>query len=351
MSAPAPVTFLSLSPEAAEAELVRLGGRPFHARVVRREVLERGVLAYAEMTSLSKPLRGALERELPLLAGRELERSRASDGTTKLLLEFPGSRGGVARVETVHIPSRRAGVGATVCVSTQVGCPVGCPFCASGLGGLERNLAAHEILEQFLFARAVGALSRAVVMGLGEPLLNLENLVAALDVVHDELGLGARRLTVSTVGFPERVVRLAERRPRFQLAISLHSADDAQRAELVPPMAGTPVEEVLSAGDRWFELTGREVTYEVVLLGGTNDTERHAALLAQRLRGRRATVNLIPYNPVATLPYLRPEPEAVERFRRRVAESGTPVTVRWSRGLEADAACGQLRLRHAARTG
>jgi len=161
--------------------------------------------------------------------------------------------------------------------------------------------------------------------------------------VHDELGLGARKVTVSTVGFPERLARVAETDPPFQLAISLHTPDDAQRDVLVPAMKGVPIADVLAAGDRWFERTGREITYEYVLLGGTNDSPGHAQRLAARLRGRRATVNLIPYNPVHGGDYGRPDAASAGTFQRILSEAGIVATVRWSRGLEAEAACGQLR--------
>jgi 23S rRNA (adenine2503-C2)-methyltransferase len=318
-----------------------LGGRTFHAAVARREVFERGQLDYAGMTALPRELRQRLSAELPLLSGREVARTRSSDGTQKLLIEL--ASGG--RVETVHMPAREPGLGATLCVSTQVGCPVGCPFCASGLLGLERNLAAHEIVEQYLRGRALGPLRRSVVMGIGEPLLNLAALEEALEVVRTELGMGARKITVSTVGFPERVRRLAATKPHFQLAISLHSPFDAERDRLVPAMAGTPVEEVLAAGDEWFRRTGRELTYEYVLLAGTNDSDAHAQELARRLAGRRATVNLIPYNPTEAPGFERPGQERAERFRELLVARGIVATLRWSRGVEAQAACGQLRIR------
>lgn len=342
-----PGSFLALAPDEARRFVTERGGRAFHADVVRRELLLRGVLDYDDMTSLPRALRARLRDELPLLSGEEVARSLAPDGTTKLLIRL--QRGG--SVETVFMPPRETaepGRGATLCVSTQVGCPVGCPFCASGQEGLERNLRAEEIVEQFVRGRTLGPVSRAVVMGIGEPFLNYENLAQALDVVHDEIGIGARKITVSTVGFPERLARAARGRPRFQLAISLHSPDDEQRAELVPAMARVPVEDVLRAGDDWFRETGREVTYEYVLLAGTNDTPGHAARLAARLAERRATVNLIPYNPAAGSPYGRPSADDAERFRRTLAEAGIVATVRWSRGVEADAACGQLRIRGAA---
>lgn len=343
------VPLLSLSPEALEERVVALGGRPFHARVVRREVLGRGVLDYAEMTGLSARLREALAGELPILSGRVRDERRSSDETTKLLIEFQRAGEKPALVETVHIPPRKKDgkKGATLCVSTQVGCPVACPFCASGRDGLVRNLDAHEILEQYVIGRTYGELGRSVVMGIGEPLLNFTNLREALRAVHDEMGLGARKITVSTVGFPDRLRRIAPERPPFQLAISLHTADDALRDELVPAMAGVPVEDVLASGDEWFEVTGREVTYEVVLLAGTNDSPEAAGLLARRLAGRRCTVNLIPFNPVDEADYGRPTSEAVERFQETLQRAGIVTTVRWSRGVEGDAACGQLRVRRA----
>jgi 23S rRNA (adenine2503-C2)-methyltransferase len=263
------------------------------------------------------------------------------------LLAFARERGKDATVETVHIPPRdpASTKGATLCVSTQVGCPVACPFCASGRAGLVRNLDAHEIVEQYVRGRALGELSRSVVMGIGEPLLNYEALSRALDVVHDEMNLGSRKVTVSTVGFPDRLRRIAPTKPRFQLAISLHTPDQAQRDRLVPAMKGVPIDEVLAAGDDWFEKTGREITYEYVLLAGENDTREHAERLAERLRGRRCTVNLIPFNPVDDSGFGRPSAQDVDRFQRTLEGRGIVATVRWSRGVGSDAACGQLRVR------
>ncbi|MEO2092718.1 MAG: 23S rRNA (adenine(2503)-C(2))-methyltransferase RlmN [bacterium] len=340
---------LLLDPGALEATVMERGGRAFHARILRREVLERGTLKYEAMTGLPDRLRESLSRDLPVLGLVELARSPSKDGTCKLLLGLAEGEGSKAQsIETVHIPplSRKAQSGATLCVSTQVGCPVGCPFCASGKAGLVRNLRADEILEQYLHGRALGAIARSVVMGIGEPLLNFDALLAALTIVHKEMGIGARKITVSSVGFPERVRRAALARPPFQLAISLHTAFDEERAALVPAMAKTPIEEVLSAGDFWFETTGREVTYEVVLLAGLNDTLQHAEELGRRLAGRRATVNLIPFNPVVDGDFQRPEGQRVDEFRELVENAGVVARVRWSRGLESDAACGQLRLRN-----
>ena len=341
-------SLLSYSPADLERLFVELGGQAFHARIARRELLANGVLSYGCMSGLAKKLVATLEQELPLLTGEEISRTRSRDGTTKLLIEFPSDGASSSQpvtVETVHIP-RRSGPGssgATLCVSTQAGCPVGCPFCASGLGGLSRNLTSAEILEQYARGRSLSPLRRSVVMGIGEPLLNFENLSAALAVVRSEVGLGARKTTVSTVGFPNRLLQAAASSPQFQLAISLHTPDDKQRDELVPAMAGVPIAEILDAGDEWFRLTGREVTYEYVLLGGANDSAGHARRLAERLQGRRATVNLIPYNPTDSLPFQRPGPDSVEGFCQALCDAGIVATVRWSRGLEGAAACGQLR--------
>jgi 23S rRNA (adenine2503-C2)-methyltransferase len=362
-------SLLALSKAELEALCAEHGGRPFHARIVRENVLSKGLLDYEQMTSLPSGLRNALKERAPIFTGREVDRSVAADRTTKILIEFPRGKSVAtsqknaappqksadATVEMVHMPSLNLGdsaedshtPGATLCVSTQVGCPVACPFCASGQLGLLRNLKSHEIVEQYVRGRAIGPLARSVVMGMGEPLLNYEALSAALDVVHDEMNLGARKITVSTVGFPNRLREIAPTRPRFQLAISLHTPDQEQRDVLVPAMAGTPIEEVLAAGDDWFDKTGREITYEYVLLGGENDSLGHATRLAARLRGRRATVNLIPFNPVSESPYRRPSPNAVADFQATLRAAMIVATVRWSRGVESDSACGQLRVRHA----
>jgi 23S rRNA (adenine2503-C2)-methyltransferase len=346
-------SLIALAQDELERFVVERGGRTFHARVAREAVLGKGVLDYEQMTSLPAALRGRLAAELPILSGLEVDRRVAADGTTKLLVEFPRRRAEDATVEMVHMPSLyvdEAGEpegGATVCVSTQVGCPIACPFCASGKLGLARNLESHEILEQFARGRALSPLSRCVVMGMGEPLLNFENLSRALAVVHDEMGLGSRKITVSTVGFPDRLRAIAPSKPRFQLAISLHSAVQEERDELVPAMRGVPIDDVLAAGDDWFDKTGREVTYEIVLLAGVNDSAERARGLTDRLRKRRCTVNLIPFNAVADSPYLRPAHAAIETFREVLARAGIVATVRYSRGVESDAACGQLRIRHA----
>jgi 23S rRNA (adenine2503-C2)-methyltransferase len=277
---------------------------------------------------------------------RELLRSEARDGTVKLLL---GTRDGLS-LETVGIPS---GDRLTVCVSSQVGCPMACRFCATGKGGLQRSLELHEIVDQVLTVREVMGRrpSHVVFMGMGEPLLNLEAVLATIDCLCTDLGMAQRQITVSTVGVPAALPTLAERalarlgRAQFTLAVSLHAPDQALRQRLIPTAHAYPIERLLEDCRTYVAITGRRVSFEYILLGGVNDQPRHAEALARLLRGFQSHVNLIPYNPIDEEDFRRPAPEAVEVFRRGLQERRIAVSVRASRGLDADAACGQLRRR------
>jgi 23S rRNA (adenine2503-C2)-methyltransferase len=228
---------------------------------------------------------------------------------------------------------------------------MGCVFCASGLNGVIRNLTAGEILEQLV---RLGnpllpeqRLTNIVVMGMGEPLANLDHLIDALDVAgaKDGLGIGARHVTISTVGLPAKMHRLADLDRQYHLAVSLHAPNDALRTQIVPTNPKTGIDAILAAADYYFDHTGRRVTYEYVLLGGINDTSDHARELARLLRGRVAHVNLIPFNDVEGLPYRRPSPDALNTFVAELRKSGVNVKVRKRKGSEIDAACGQLRRR------
>ena len=277
---------------------------------------------------------------------RVLHRSDARDGTCKLLL---GTVDGLS-IETVGIPS---GERLTVCVSSQVGCPMACRFCATGKGGLQRSLAVHEIVDQVLSVReAMGRRpSHVVFMGMGEPLLNSEVVLAAIDCLCRDLGMAQRQITVSTVGVPRTLPTLAERaldrlgRAQFTLAVSLHAPDQRLREELIPTAHTYPIEDLLEDCRRYVTITGRRVSFEYILLGGLNDQPRHAAALAALLRGFQSHVNLIPYNPIEEEEFQRPSPAAVEAFRMALSRRHTAVSVRASRGLDQDAACGQLRRR------
>ncbi|MBI1900054.1 MAG: 23S rRNA (adenine(2503)-C(2))-methyltransferase RlmN, partial [Planctomycetia bacterium] len=237
----------------------------------------------------------------------------------------------------------------TICISTQVGCAMGCVFCASGLEGVARNLSTGEIVEQMLLLQRLLSpeerLSHIVVMGMGEPLANLDRLLPALAEATSPAGLGisARRVTISTVGLPEGIRRLAAADVPYHLAVSLHAPDDELRNELVKVNAKIGIEAILAAADDYFEKTGRRLTFEYVLLLGINDQPQHARKLAALLEGRTALVNVIPYNPVEGLPFQTPSADAVARFAAILENAGIQVKVRRRKGDEINAACGQLR--------
>ncbi|MFO1052444.1 MAG: 23S rRNA (adenine(2503)-C(2))-methyltransferase RlmN [Planctomycetota bacterium] len=351
---PAPLPPLALS-GAEEREFTALveaaGGKPFQARQLAHWIFRHGAADWSGCRNLPRRL-------LETLAGRATIRSShiatidsAKDGTEKLLLQLQDGE----TVETVLIPE---GERLTLCVSSQVGCPVGCVFCASGLDGVRRNLSTAEIVDQVLWARdrlaerQLGVpptrITNLVVMGLGEPMLNLDALLAALQRIGDPegLALGARRITVSTSGMPARMRRFAEAPHAYNLAVSLHAADDELRRRLVPT-AKASVAEIVEAARAFFAARGREVTFEVVLLAGVNDRPQDADALVRALRGFPCTVNLIPWNPVDRIEGLaRPHDLRVDAFAESLRSRGLNVTVRRQRGADRSAACGQLRLRH-----
>jgi 23S rRNA (adenine2503-C2)-methyltransferase len=271
----------------------------------------------------------------------------ATDLTEKLLLKSPS--GDTVECVLMREPDRR-----TICISTQVGCAMGCVFCASGMLGLKRNLGREEILEQILrLDRLLDAderLTNIVVMGIGEPLQNLSTLLQVLDDVTDPKGLGLspRRITISTVGLPEKIRELAAVGKPYNLAVSLHAANDQLRNELVPVNDKIGVDAILEATDEYFATSGRRVTFEYVLLGGLNDQPEHAHQLASLLKSRNAHVNLIPMNRVETLEFDEPSASRTSEFVSILEERGIAATVRKRKGADIDAACGQLRLKEAA---
>lgn len=338
---------LDRSEEALRDWLRERGQALWRGRALRRWILSGAVESFEAMTDLPKTLRQELAADFSPLASQIARHQAASDGTHKLLLKL----GDGHLVECVLI---QEGARRTACVSTQVGCGMGCVFCASGLNGVERNLTAGEILEQLVRLRNQGSeprghpparLTHIVVMGMGEPLANLDNLMEALDVATSKegLGLGARHITISTVGLPTKIRRLADLGKQYHLAISLHAPNNELRDRIVPTNDKTGLEEILKAADYFFAKTGRQVTYEYVLLGGLNDDRAHARELANLLASRRAHVNLIPFNDVKGLPYQRPTPEAIHAFLLPLEERGVSVKVRKRKGSQIDAACGQLR--------
>jgi 23S rRNA (adenine2503-C2)-methyltransferase len=318
----------------------------FRADQIRRRIFSGRVASLDEMTELPKALREQLASEFLLFTAIERQHQVARDRTEKLLLEL--TDGSTVECVLMREPDRR-----TICISTQVGCAMGCVFCASGMLGLKRSLTRGEILEQILRLDRLLApderLTNIVVMGIGEPLQNLPNLLSALDeaTAADGLGLSPRRITISTVGLPAKIRELAGSGRPFNLAVSLHAPNDELRNQLVPVNDRIGIDAILSAADDFFTVTGRRVTYEYVLLGGLNDQPEHARELARRLRDRHAHVNLIPLNAVSTLPFLEPSAPRTDEFVAILESHGVAATVRKRKGADIDAACGQLRLKEA----
>jgi 23S rRNA (adenine2503-C2)-methyltransferase len=318
------------------------GQPPMRLRQLRRWILAGRAESFEQMTDLPKALREQLAEAFNPLGTQCAHHQASADGTHKLLLRLPDGE----TIECVLIQEEGRH---TACISTQVGCGMGCVFCASGLNGVARNLTAGEMLEQLVRLRnllpADERLTHIVVMGMGEPLANLDNLLEALAEAgaKEGLGIGARHVTISTVGLPTKIRRLADLGRQYHLAVSLHAPNDAVRNQIVPTNDKTGLPAILEAADYFFERTGRQVTYEYVLLRGINDSAEHARQLAGLLGGRHAHVNLIPFNDVAGLPYHRPREEDLAAFTTILRRSGISVKVRKRKGSEIDAACGQLR--------
>ena len=336
-----------LGRSAAELEswAVAQGQKPFRGRQLHDWLYAKGARSLAEITVLPKAWRESL-KEAGVEVGRlkEVHRSVAADATTKLLLSTDDGE----TIETVGIPTDQR---LTVCVSSQVGCPMACRFCATGKGGLQRSLRTHEIVDQVLSVREVmdRRPSHIVFMGMGEPLLNSQAVLDAIRCLNDDLGIGQRRITVSTVGVPKTLPQLAELalatlgRAQFTLAVSLHAPNQALREELIPTAHAYPYEALLEDCRHYLAVTGRRVSFEYILLGGLNDAPEHAAELADRVGGFQSHVNLIAYNPIEEEEFQRPTRARIEGFQRVLERRGVAVSLRASRGLDQNAACGQLR--------
>jgi 23S rRNA (adenine2503-C2)-methyltransferase len=331
------------------ADLSAGGFKPSHARRVLREFYGANGRPSFRAEQVGAALRDWLREAVPRRLGQIAHRSTSADGTTKLLLSFTAGGAAECVLMPAHRPDRAAG-----CVSSQIGCAMGCDFCASTRGGLERDLTAGEIAEQYLYLKSEAArtgrrLTSLVFMGMGEPMHNLDRVMDAIRRIADSDmgGLGWRQITVSTVGVVPGIDRLAAADLNVHLALSLHAPDDATRSRLVPANRRYPVAEVVAAAKRFHARTGRIVTIEYCLLDGVNDSPSHAQALADLLAGFRAHVNLIPYNPigpgVSGAAYGRPPRERVMQFLAAVREAGAVAHVRATRGDDVNAACGQLR--------
>ena len=322
-----------------EAFFESLGERPFRARQVLKWIHARGVSDFEPMTDLGRALRARLAQIAEVRAPAVEAHRTSADGTRKWLLRVDSGN----CVEMVFIPEGHRG---TLCVSSQVGCPLDCAFCSTGRQGFNRNLSAAEIAGQLWLA--VRALDRpvtnVVLMGMGEPLLNFDAVTEAIDLMLEDLayGLARRRVTLSTAGVVPAIDRLARRAP-VSLAVSLHAPDDPLRDRLVPINRKYPIRELLAACRRYAEANPKQkITFEYVMLDGVNDSPEHARALVALLRAMPAKVNLIPFNPFPGAPFRRSPAAAVDGFRERLNAAGIVAITRRPRGDDIDAACGQL---------
>jgi 23S rRNA (adenine2503-C2)-methyltransferase len=325
-----------MTPTEARDVLAANGHKAFRAKQLADWVYAKGVTDPEAMTNIP----GGITDEFKFLTSSISAQATSRDGTTKLLLDLYDT----CQVETVLIPSEKR---TTACVSTQAGCAIGCKFCASGLGGLQRNISSGEILEQLLHLRQVTGTpaTNVVFMGMGEPLANYDATVAAVRAIidPDRFGISARRVTISTIGLPDAIRRLANEDLAITLAISLHAPTDELRKEIIPSASKHSINEILTAAGEFYLARKREITLEYVLLAGVNDAAHHAKNLGRLARRLRCNVNLIRYNPVKSLPFAPSSREATEAFINELRETGTNATLRTSRGADIAAACGQLR--------
>lgn len=315
-----------------------LGEPAFRAKQVY-QWLHRGVTSFEEMTNLSKPLRQKLTENC-LITEPKIERKQVSelDGTIKYLWRLQDGN----CIETVLMRYQH---GNTVCISSQVGCNMGCVFCASALGGKVRDLTPAEMLDQVIFTQkdSGAEISNIVLMGIGEPLDNFDTVLQFLTLVNSEDGLhiGMRHISLSTCGIIKKIDKLAEHQLQLTLSVSLHAPDDGTRMRLMPVAKGYSVKELIATCRRYFEVTGRRISYEYSMIDGVNDSDEQADLLASLLKGMPGHVNLIPLNNVEESP-LKPS-RRVAAFQKRLESHGVTATVRRKLGSDIDASCGQLR--------
>ncbi len=323
-----------------EALMEELKATKFRAKQIHNWIYAKSVSSIDEMTNLSKDFREKLKSIAVVTDTKIKVKQVSSDGTIKYLVEYPDGE----CVETVLMRfDNRANL--TACVSSQVGCAVNCSFCATGKGGFKRNLTAQEIIEQVLtIQRDTGLkVTNIVFMGQGEPLLNMDNVLKALQIFNDDFQIGARRITISTSGIIPQINKLAELELQSTLAISLHAPNHELRKTLMPIENKYPIGELKKALLNYVEKTGRRITIEYILIHGFNDTPEIAKELAYFLKDLKCNINLIPYNSVIENDYKKPSGNDIMKFKYLLEHSGKKVTVRLERGADIDAACGQLR--------
>jgi len=340
------IALLDLTYPQLEALLTHWGQPPYRARQLWGWIYQRLAEDFDAMTDLPRPLRDRLAREASITPLYPLAEGASADGLTRKVL-FSLCDGNTIESVLMHHGDRH-----TACISVQVGCAIGCPFCATGQGGFVRDLTTGEIVGQVRFwarqlAQQGDRLHNVVVMGMGEPLANYEATWSALERLMDERGLhlGARRITVSTAGLVPGIYRLAAEQTQVRLAVSLHAPTDELRDELVPLNRRYGLHQLMATCRAYQDQTGRRISFEYVLIHGLNDSPAHARQLAHLLQGLVAHVNLIPLNPIAEFPHRASSPARIRAFRRELSRWGVPHTLRRSRGVEIQAGCGQLRAR------
>ena len=316
----------------------------YRAEQIASWVYEKAVVSFDEMTNLSRSFRTALSDRACLSPLTLIQRSKSRHGPTiKFLFDLEDGQ----KVETVLIPGARRN---TLCISTQVGCAIGCRFCASGLEGLVRNMTTAEIVDEVVQVKKLAGkalpINNIVVMGMGEPLANYRQVLQAVRIINADwgLGIGARKITLSTSGLVPKIYHLAEEKIQFELSVSLHAADDLTRSMIVPINKRFPLKQLMKSCRHYTEVTDRIITYEYVLLKGVNDRFKDAENLVRLLKKDKCKLNLIPYNPVQGLIYETPEPPRQTAFVEVLRAGGLQVTIRRERGRDIYAACGQLRL-------
>lgn len=324
--------------------VVKYGEKPFRAKQLYEWMHKKLASSYDEMTNLSKRFKDSISKEWPYLTLEVLEvQTSKIDGTQKYLFRL--SDGNV--IESVLMKYHH---GNSVCISSQVGCKMGCRFCASTIGGWTRNLTPGEMLEQIYRIQAMSGerVSNIVMMGTGEPMDNYDNMLKFLHMISDENGLNIsqRNITVSTCGIVPRMRQLADEKLQITLALSLHASTDEKRRELMPIANKYSMDEVLDACRYYYEQTGRRLTFEYSLVGGKNDTEEDARLLSQRIKGLNCHVNLIPVNPIKERDYRQSDKKVIDKFKNKLEKYGINVTIRREMGSDIDGACGQLRRRY-----
>lgn len=340
---------LSMLPDEAEtalaAHFVAHGERGFRVRQTIAWLYQRDALSFDEMTDLSVDARRQLAESFTLTAPDAARVERSSDGTAKHLWRMADGE----MVESVLIPSHDR---LTLCISSQAGCAMACVFCATGWSGYRRQLTAGEIVAQYRGARRwaqehdLGPITNVVFMGMGEPLMNRAAVMPALTLLNHAYGMGARRITVSTVGIIPGIIELAERPEQFRLAVSLHAPNEALRQQLIPVEKKYPLPELIESLERFEAAGGRRITFEYVMIDGVNDELEHAQQLASLVGRFQAHVNLIPYNPIPGPDWRPSTPERLRAFADVLETGGVPATIRSPRGRDIAAACGQLRADH-----